>query len=142
KFGVCTIKSPANVCCVKFNPEIPHHIAFGSADHHINYYDLWYNRQPVFIYKGHRKAVSYVKFMGRNELISACGSEDNCIYAYYKTLCRPVIKYKFGKINAVTGEETFDNDPSLFVSSVCWKKSPSTLLVANSQGTIKVLELE
>ncbi|CAG8598706.1 23280_t:CDS:10, partial [Gigaspora rosea] len=177
KNSICTIKSEANVCCVKFNPEIPHHVAFGSADHHINYYDLRYNRQPVFIYKGHRKAVSYVKFMGRNELISAsidstlklwdiesqtctrtyighineknfvglsassdwisCGSEDNCIYAYYKTLCRPVIKYKFGNINAVTGEETFDNDPSLFVSSVCWKKSLSTLLVANSQGTIK-----
>ncbi|CAG8736578.1 8493_t:CDS:10, partial [Dentiscutata erythropus] len=175
--SICTLESQANVCCVKFNPEIPHYVAFGSADHHIHYYDLRYNRQPVFIYKGHRKAVSYVKFMGRNELISAstdstlklwdieshtcvrtyaghvneknfvglsvssdwigCGSEDNCIYAYNKTLCKPIIKYKFGNINAVTGKETFNDDPSLFVSSVCWKKSPSTLLAANSQGTIK-----
>ncbi|CAG8476626.1 4098_t:CDS:10 [Cetraspora pellucida] len=182
KNSICTLESQANVCCVKFNPESPHQVAFGSADHHIHYYDLRYNRQPIFIYRGHRKAVSYVKFISRNELISAstdstlklwdiesqicartytghtneknfvglsvssdwigCGSEDNCIYAYYKTLCRPAIKYKFGNINAVTGEETFDTDPSLFVSSVCWKKSSSTLLAANSQGTIKVLELE
>ncbi|CAG8660885.1 953_t:CDS:1, partial [Paraglomus occultum] len=40
------------------------------------------------------------------------------------------------------GENTNDHDPSLFVSSVCWKKNTNTLLAANSQGTIKVLELE
>jgi WD40 repeat protein len=38
--AVATIESKANVCCVKFNPESANHIAFGSADHNIHYYDL------------------------------------------------------------------------------------------------------
>ncbi|CAG8435933.1 6898_t:CDS:10 [Diversispora eburnea] len=157
---VFTLESNANVCCVKFNPEICHHLAFGS----------------------HPKAVSYVKFLRRNELISAstdstlklwdidtqtcartytghineknfvglstssdwiaCGSEDNSVFAYYKALSKPVAKFRFGNINPVTGEEIMDADPSLFVSSVCWKNDSNTLLAANSQGTIKVLELE
>ncbi|KAF9372908.1 coatomer subunit alpha, partial [Mortierella sp. AD011] len=71
KASVCTIESKANICCVKFNPESSHHIAFGSADHHIHYYDLRKANEPLFVFKGHRKAVSYVKFLGRDELVSA-----------------------------------------------------------------------
>ena len=40
------------------------------------------------------------------------------------------------------GEEVKDEDPSQFVSSLCWKrKDPNVLLAANSQGRIKVLEM-
>jgi len=42
-----------------------------SVDHHIHYYDLRRPREPLMIFKGHRKAVSYVKFMNREELVSA-----------------------------------------------------------------------
>jgi len=66
-----TIRSKANICCAKFNPESAHHIAFGSADHHIHYYDLRRPREPLFVLKGHRKAVSYVKFLNREEVVSA-----------------------------------------------------------------------
>ncbi|KAG0257273.1 RING finger and WD repeat domain-containing protein 2 [Mortierella polycephala] len=183
KASVCTIESKANICCVKFNPESSNHIAFGSADHHIHYYDLRKANEPLFIFKGHRKAVSYVKFLGREELVSAstdstlklwntlrmncartytghvneknfvglsasgdwisCGSENNAVYTYYKELKNPVVTVKFGNTNPVTGEDTMDEDPSQFVSSVCWKKNTSNniLLAANSSGVIKVLEL-
>lgn len=43
----------------------------GSADHHIHYYDLRNISQPVHVFSGHRKAVSYVKFLSNNELASA-----------------------------------------------------------------------
>ncbi|KAG0207041.1 RING finger and WD repeat domain-containing protein 2 [Mortierella sp. NVP41] len=183
KASVCTIVSKANICCVKFNPESSNHIAFGSADHHIHYYDLRKASEPLFVFKGHRKAVSYVKFLGRDELVSAstdstlklwstqrmncvrtytghvneknfvglsasgdwisCGSENNAVYTYYKELRDPVVTVKFGNSNPVTGEDTMDEDPSQFVSSVCWKKNTSSniLLAANSSGVIKVLEL-
>lgn len=183
KASVCTIESKANICCVKFNPESSHHIAFGSADHHIHYYDLRKANEPLYVFKGHRKAVSYVKFLGREELVSAstdstlklwntlrmncvrtytghvneknfvglsasgdwisCGSENNAVYTYYKELRDPVVTVKFGNSNPVTGEDSAEDDPTLFVSSVCWKKSTSNniLLAANSSGVIKVLEL-
>jgi len=43
----------------------------GSADHHIHYYDLRNVSQPVHVFGGHKKAVSYVKFLSTNELASA-----------------------------------------------------------------------
>ena len=98
--SVSTIESKANICCVKFNPENSHFIAFGSAgsylfiyfffldkyqiifnliyfhpfwilDHHIHYYDLRNVREPLFVFRGHRKAVSYVKFLNKDEIVSA-----------------------------------------------------------------------
>ncbi|XP_070504052.1 E3 ubiquitin-protein ligase COP1-like [Chironomus tepperi] len=61
----------ANVCCVKFNPKSSCHLAFGSADHCVHYYDLRNLKEPLLILKGHKKAVSYVKFLNTNEIISA-----------------------------------------------------------------------
>ncbi|CAN4094209.1 unnamed protein product [Withania somnifera] len=69
--GVLNIDMKANICCVKYNPGSSVHIAVGSADHHIHYYDLRNTSQPVHIFSGHRKAVSYVKFLSNNELASA-----------------------------------------------------------------------
>lgn len=43
----------------------------GSADHHIHYYDLRNSSAPVHVFNGHRKAVSYVKFLSNSELASA-----------------------------------------------------------------------
>ncbi|KAJ3027263.1 coatomer subunit alpha, partial [Rhizophlyctis rosea] len=69
--SVCTIESRANVCSVKFNPSVSHHIAFGSADHHVHYYDLRKPSHPLHIFKGHRKAVSYVRFLSGDQIVSA-----------------------------------------------------------------------
>lgn len=43
----------------------------GSADHHIHYYDLRNTCHPLHIFSGHKKAVSYVKFLSNDELASA-----------------------------------------------------------------------
>ncbi|CAM8908657.1 unnamed protein product [Rhodiola kirilowii] len=69
--SVLNIDMKANICSVKYNPGSSVHIAVGSADHHIHYYDLRHTSQPLHVFNGHRKAVSYVKFMSNNELASA-----------------------------------------------------------------------
>lgn len=43
----------------------------GSADHHIHYFDLRHPDLPLYVFNGHKKAVSYVKFLSPNELASA-----------------------------------------------------------------------
>lgn len=69
--SVACLKIKANICGVKFNPESLSHLAFGSADHCIHYYDLRYSKQPLIVLKGHKKAVSYAKFINRRQLVSA-----------------------------------------------------------------------
>ncbi|XP_044466737.1 E3 ubiquitin-protein ligase COP1 [Mangifera indica] len=69
--SVLNIDMKANICCVKYNPGSSNFIAVGSADHHIHYYDLRNISQPLHVFTGHKKAVSYVKFLTNNELASA-----------------------------------------------------------------------
>ncbi|KAK7320547.1 hypothetical protein VNO77_30113 [Canavalia gladiata] len=69
--SVLNIDMKANICCVKYNPGSGNYIAVGSADHHIHYYDLRNISRPVHVFSGHRKAVSYVKFLSNDELASA-----------------------------------------------------------------------
>ncbi|RKO87985.1 WD40-repeat-containing domain protein, partial [Blyttiomyces helicus] len=71
KNSVATIESRANVCSVRFNPEKAKEIAFGSADHHVHYYDLRKTSTPVHEFSGHRKAVSYVRFLNGDSLVTA-----------------------------------------------------------------------
>ena len=59
--SVASLEAKANVCCVKFNPNSCYHLAFGSADHCVHYYDLRSTKQPLNIFRG--KAVS---IKGRN----------------------------------------------------------------------------
>lgn len=92
-----TIDNRANVCSVRFSPINANLLAFGSAgmfhpectflDHHIRIYDLRKIDEPLNVLKGHKKAVSYVRFKGAEELLSAysliiemfCRSTDNTI---------------------------------------------------------------
>lgn len=74
--SVMTINNDANVCSVKFNPVQGEKLAFGSAHHHVHYYDLRNLRQPLEVFKSHRKTVSYVKFMSGSELVSACADSS------------------------------------------------------------------
>ncbi|KAI8369655.1 WD40-repeat-containing domain protein [Blakeslea trispora] len=71
KKAIYTLEQKGNVCCAKFAHHNSQYLAVGSADHHISCYDLRYTKTPVHIYKGHKKAVSYVKWMNDNEIISA-----------------------------------------------------------------------
>lgn len=71
RYSTCTIETKANVCSVKFHPTNSYHIAFGSADHHVHYYDLRKHTEPLHVFQGHRKAVSYVKFLSGHQLVTA-----------------------------------------------------------------------
>lgn len=72
-----TIWTPANICCVQFSSLSSHLLAFGSADYKISCYDLRHTRIPWCTLTGHGKAVSYVKFLDSDTLISA--SIDNTL---------------------------------------------------------------
>jgi len=69
--SITTIEARANVCCVQFNPKSSMHVAFGGADHDLHYYDLRNPKQPLNVFKGHKKAVSYCKFVDKHHFVSA-----------------------------------------------------------------------
>lgn len=179
--SVASLEAKANVCCVKFNPNSCYHLAFGSADHSVHYYDLRSTKQPLNVFKGHRKAVSYVKFLSSEDIVSAstdsqlklwnvnqshcarsftghvneknfvglatdgdyitCGSENNGLYVYYKGLSKHLFQFKFDAVRSFLDRDRKDEDVNEFVSAVCWKADSNVMVAANSQGTIKVLEL-
>ncbi|KAL6848694.1 hypothetical protein ACP4OV_021277 [Aristida adscensionis] len=72
-----TIRNVANVCCVQFSPYSSRMLAFGSADYKIYCYDLRNTRIPWCTISGHGKAVSYVRFLDPETLVSA--STDNTL---------------------------------------------------------------
>ncbi|XP_015256334.1 PREDICTED: E3 ubiquitin-protein ligase RFWD2 isoform X1 [Cyprinodon variegatus] len=183
--SVASIEAKANVCCVKFSPTSRYHLAFGCADHCVHYYDLRNTKQPIMVFKGHRKAVSYAKFVNGEEIVSAstdsqlklwnvnkphclrsfkghineknfvglasngdyvaCGSENNSLYLYYKGLSKTLLTFKFDTVKSVLDKDKKEDDTNEFVSAVCWRAlsdgESNVLIAANSQGTIKVLEL-
>jgi len=179
--SVASLEAKANVCCVKFNPSSCYHLAFGSADHCVHYYDLRSTKQPLNVFKGHRKAVSYVKFLNNEDIVSAstdsqlklwntnqthcarsftghvneknfvglatdgdyvtCGSENNGLYIYYKGLSKHLFQFKFDTVRSFLDRDKKEEDVNEFVSAVCWKANSNVMVAANSQGTIKVLEL-
>jgi E3 ubiquitin-protein ligase RFWD2 len=70
-YSVTTIDAKSNVCCVKFKPDSQYNIVFGTADHNLYYFDLRNTREPCNLLKGHKKAVSYARFLSNNEIVSA-----------------------------------------------------------------------
>lgn len=179
--SITSLEAKANVCCVKFNPESRFHLALGSADHCVHYYDLRSTKHPLGVFRGHKKAVSYVKFLNPTELVSAstdsqlklwdiskphclrsfkghlneknfvglatdgdyvaCGSENNALYIYYKGLSKQVLTFRFDVVRNILEKDKKEEESNEFVSAVCWRMGSSVVVAANSQGTIKVLEL-
>ncbi|MCL4116206.1 UNVERIFIED_CONTAM: hypothetical protein GTU68_023425 [Idotea baltica] len=85
--SVFSLEAKANVCCVQFNPCSRFHLAFGSADHCVHYYDLRNMKDPLKVFKGHRKAVSYVKFISSEEIVSASTDSQLKIWNVNDTHC-------------------------------------------------------
>ncbi|KAF9669048.1 hypothetical protein SADUNF_Sadunf14G0067300 [Salix dunnii] len=77
KSSIGTIGNPANVCCVQFSPSSTNLLAFGSSDYKVYCYDLRHTKIPWCTLAGHGKAVSYVKFLDSETLVSA--STDNTL---------------------------------------------------------------
>ncbi|XP_059482743.1 E3 ubiquitin-protein ligase COP1-like isoform X1 [Neocloeon triangulifer] len=85
--SISSLEAKANVCCVKFNPRSSCHLAFGSADHCVHYYDLRSTKEPLALFKGHRKAVSYVKFLSNEEIVSASTDSQLKMWSITKPHC-------------------------------------------------------
>ncbi|KAB2632272.1 E3 ubiquitin-protein ligase COP1-like [Pyrus ussuriensis x Pyrus communis] len=165
--SVIDIDMKANICFVKYNLGSGNCIAVGSADHDIHYYDLRNPSEPLHVFTGHGKAVSYVKFLSNYELASA--STDSTLRLWNVRDNIPVRTFK-GHTNEknfvgltvnskyiACGSET--NEVFVYHKEISkpmtWHKFGSldlddadddagdspTMLTANSQGTIKVLIL-
>ncbi|KAJ7566940.1 hypothetical protein O6H91_02G124600 [Diphasiastrum complanatum] len=75
--SIGTIKTAANICCVQFPANSPHLLACGSADYKVYCYDLRNTKDPICVLGGHKKAVSYVRFVNPTTILSA--STDNTL---------------------------------------------------------------
>ncbi|KAL2248641.1 WD repeat-containing protein RUP2-like [Sesamum indicum] len=65
------------VCSVEFNPFGGFLVAVGCSDHKIYGYDVRRMVDPVFILDGHRKAVTYTRFLDQQKIVSS--STDGCL---------------------------------------------------------------
>jgi E3 ubiquitin-protein ligase RFWD2 len=99
--SVTSLEAKANVCCVKFNPKSRYHIAFGSADHCVHYYDLRNCKNPLMVFKGHKKAVSYVKFLNDSELVSASTDSQLKMWSTLRSNCQRSFKGHINEKNFV-----------------------------------------
>lgn len=99
---------------------------------------------PERIYDGHANEKNFVGLAVEGDFL-ACGSETNEAFVYYKPLSKPVARLAFAGASAGGDDESgalggTDNDKT-FISAVCWRPGGEQLLVANSQGTVRVLQL-
>ncbi|WAR31937.1 COP1-like protein [Mya arenaria] len=109
---------------VDFNRMDPQHIASGSDDAKVK---LWSTNKENSIMSIEAKAnVCCVKF-------NPDSSENNSLYIYYKGLSKQLLTYKFDTVRSVLDKEKKEDDSNEFGSNV--------VVAANSQGTVKVLEL-
>uniref|UniRef100_A0A8C5NGI8 RING-type domain-containing protein n=1 Tax=Gouania willdenowi TaxID=441366 RepID=A0A8C5NGI8_GOUWI len=99
--SVASIEAKANVCCVKFSPTSRYHLAFGCADHCVHYYDLRNTKQPIMVFKGHRKAVSYAKFVNGEEIVSASTDSQLKLWNVNKPHCLRSFKGHINEKNFV-----------------------------------------
>lgn len=62
------------------------------------------------------------------------------VFVYYKAMSKAVCRRLFST-PAEVARHAQNQDPSQFISAVCWKPESQVLLSANSQGTIKVMQV-
>uniref|UniRef100_A0A3Q2UK95 COP1 E3 ubiquitin ligase n=1 Tax=Fundulus heteroclitus TaxID=8078 RepID=A0A3Q2UK95_FUNHE len=107
---------------------------------------LWNVNKPHCLrsFKGHINEKNFVGLASNGDYV-ACGSENNSLYLYYKGLSKTLLTFKFDTVKSVLDKDKKEDDTNEFVSAVCWRALPdgesNVLIAANSQGTIKVLEL-
>ena len=117
--------------------------------------------EPARVLEGHVNEKNFVGLsVGGGDLI-ACGSETNEVFVYHKSFDRPMVKYGFddeseraggggggaGRGGGRGGRGGGDDNsggpsmPAHFISATCWRGEEDILLVANSSGSIKALQL-
>ena len=117
-------------------------------------------------FTGHSNEKNFVGLATDGDYIT-CGSENNSLYMYYKGLSKPLFSLRFDTMRSLLDRpdggsrahrghgEDGHVDPAAaaagasgaaavnneFVSAVSWRQNSPVVVAANSQGTIKVLEL-
>jgi len=99
--SVATIDAKVNVCCVNFSPTSRHYLVFGSADHCVHLYDLRHSKNAVNVFRGHRKAVSYVKYCSDREVVSASTDSNLRVWDVNSGKCQRVMKGHHNEKNFV-----------------------------------------
>ncbi|KAJ0264132.1 Protein SPA1-RELATED 3 [Hirschfeldia incana] len=114
-----------------------------STDNTIKLWDLsmsasGVNETPLHSFAGHTNLKNFVGLSVSDGYI-ATGSETNEVFVYHKAFPMPVMSYMFSNTDSTSGLEV--DDASQFISSICWRGQSSTLVAANSNGNIKILEM-
>ena len=103
--STATIRCRANVCSVQFSPVNANVVAFSSAEHKTHVYDLRRTARPLVVLSGHKRAVSYVRWLGAHQLVTA--STDNTLKLWDVTkgfesrssACDPCVRTFRGHVN-------------------------------------------
>ncbi|KAF4353622.1 hypothetical protein CsatB_002918 [Cannabis sativa] len=85
------------VCCVEFNPFGGPLVAVGCADRRAYGYDIRKLSDPVLVLDGHKKTVSYVRFLDSRTMVSA--GTDGCLKQWDTDQSRVVRTYE-GHVNS------------------------------------------
>ena len=106
----------------RYNDWITNSSPNSSTDSSIRLWDA--NKQAcIRTYAGHINEKNFVGLTTSADWIS-CGSEDNAVYTYYKSLSQPVIKFNFGSIDMVTVSINCDIHSLLFQIAYRVSRSP------------------
>jgi len=92
----------------------------------------------VRTFRGHTNAKNFVGLAVNKDYI-ACGSENNSVFTYAKSMSMPALTHRLESRNPFTGAVL--DDTNHFVSNVCFQRNANVLVAANSQGTLQVLEM-
>jgi E3 ubiquitin-protein ligase RFWD2 len=133
-----------------------------STDSTLRLWDLDHSR-CARVFRGHCNERNFVGLTAKTDW-TACGSEDNSLYAYFRSISSPILTYQFFTEQpqhltdlvvsaeqqpvaaAASGARIRSSNLSAaegphFVSAVAWRKETDVLAAANSQGLIRILEL-
>ncbi|XP_019096921.1 PREDICTED: protein SPA1-RELATED 3-like isoform X3 [Camelina sativa] len=142
KIPLCTMVGHSKtVSYVKFVDSST--LVSSSTDNTLKLWDLslsasGINETPLHSFTGHTNLKNFVGLSVSDGYI-ATGSETNEVFVYHKAFPMPVMSYMFNNTDSVSGLEV--DDASQFISSICWRGQSSTLVAANSNGNIKILEM-
>ncbi|KAF8380278.1 hypothetical protein HHK36_027760 [Tetracentron sinense] len=86
----------SSVCCVEFDPLGGALMSVGCADRKAYAYDVRKMSAPVVVFHGHRKTVTYVRFLGEGMMVSA--GTDGCLKLWNMDDARVIRTYE-GHVN-------------------------------------------
>jgi WD40 repeat protein len=92
---------------------------------------------------GHVNERNFVGLSTSRDGYILTGSEDNCVYAYYKNMNFPISKFSNAPNNANVGEEGSGRvgvGKKGFISSVSWARASRRALIADSRGGVRLLD--